>query len=118
MSSESMFCGWSWALRSPTRRVGTALVAVVVGVGWAGVGMVVVRSCDSCFQAASLSSCGLSLWGKYAATVLSGDSAVSMVAVINLPLIGLRSVSAGVMRGAAIMEIPAWDRGPGEVSAL
>ena len=58
---------------------------------------VVVRSCESSFHAAALSSCGLSLWGMYAAISLSGDSAVLRVAVRNLPLMGLMSVRQGVM---------------------
>ena len=77
--------------------VGTASVEVVVVVGWVSVAMVVVSSCESVFHASFLSSCGLSLWGMYAAMILSGASAVLRVAVRNLPLIGLRSVMLGVM---------------------
>ena len=77
--------------------VGMAFVDVEVGVGWVSVGMVVVSSCERVVQAVFLSSCGLSLWGMYAAMILSGASAVLRVAVRNLPLIGLRSVMLGVM---------------------
>ena len=77
--------------------VGMAVVAVEVGVGWVSVGMVVVSSCERVVQAVFLSSCGLSLWGMYAAMILSGASAVLRVAVRNLPLMGLRSVMLGVM---------------------
>ena len=66
--------GCSCALRSPTMMVGTACVEVVVGVGWVSVEMVVVRSCERVCHALFLSSCGLSLWGMYAATSLRGDS--------------------------------------------
>ena len=91
--------------------VGMALVAVVVVVGCVVVAVVVVSSCERSDQAASLSSCGLSLCGMYAATILSGDSAVLMVAVISLPFNGLMSVSEGVMCGAVMMEMPVWDCG-------
>ena len=92
-------------MRSPTMMVGTACVDVVVGVGWVSVEMVVVRSCERVCHALFLSSCGLSLWGMYAATILRGDSAVLRVTVRNLPLIGLRSVMLGVMYGAVMMEL-------------
>ena len=86
--------------------VGMACVDVVVGMGCLSVGMVVVRSCERVLQAMFLSSCGRSLCGIYVARSLSGDSAVLMVAVRNLPSMGLRSVMLGVMYGAVMMEMP------------
>ena len=84
-------------MRSPMTMMGMACVEVEVGVGCVFVGTVVVRSYERVLQALFLSSCGLSLCGIYAAMSLSGDSAVLMVAVRNLPSMGLRSVMLGAM---------------------
>ena len=76
------------------------------------------RRCERVFQASFLSSSGLSLWGMYVAISLRGASAVFRVMARNLPLIGLMSVSDGVMCGAVTIDTPVWDCGVLEVSAL
>lgn len=85
--------------------------------GWLAGGMV-WRRCERVFHASFLSVGGLSLWGMYAAMILSGASAVLRVMERNLPLMGLMSVIDGVMCGAVTMEMPVWDCGSLEVSAL
>ena len=64
--------------------------------GWLAGGRV-WRSLLRVFHASFLSSGGLSLCGMYAAMILSGASAVLSVMVMNLPLMGLMSVSEGVI---------------------
>lgn len=54
----------------------------------------------------------------YAPTILSGASAVFSVMEMNLQLMDLMSVTEGLMYGNMMMEMPVWDCGSGEVSAL